>query len=561
MTRKCFSTPSLVVLLALLSGCSNQTSNKSPDEPLAIWFEEQASERGVTFVHQSGATGEFHLPEITGGGVALLDVENDNDLDIYFIQSGNLHAADPATNKNELFFNDGDGSFSKATEIGDYADPGYGMGVATGDYDNDGDVDLYITNLGKNALLNNNGSGQFTNVTAPAGVGGATWSTAASFADFDRDGDLDLYVTNYLHWDPATAMDCFSTHLETYCVPLHNYAAMDQVYRNNGDGSFTDVSRAAGLTAAFGNGLGVVSVDVNNDGWVDVFVANDSMVNQLWINQGDFTFVNDAWYWGAAMDDHGIEKAGMGIVTFDYDHDADFDILVVNIEEQTDSLYRNEGSYFTDGSAQANLGAHSRRFTRFGLVAEDFNNDGCIDLYQANGSVYHDEEDLSKRDLFQESNTLYRGTCNGRFELVLPEGGTKTLLERTSRALAVGDLNRDGRQDLVVVNKDAQASVLMNVTEPSYSSGYLRFRIQNVVGRDAHNAIFQATLADRQIVKRIQTDGSYLAAHDPHVHVGMNKTRRLEDVVIRWPNGWSEGFGSFEPNQTLVLREGEGKAL
>lgn len=561
MTSKSLVVTSVLLCINLLCGCAQRNQETSEEAKPDAWFEEQAKQRGVTFVHQSGATGAFDLPEITGGGVALLDVENDGDLDIYFIQSGTLKTKHADTNRNELFLNNGEGYFSSYVEHHGHADSGYGMGAAVGDYDGDGDADIYVTNVGENALLQNNGSGQFTNVATKAGVSGSSWSTAATFVDFDRDGDLDLYVVNYLHWDPATALDCFSTNIETYCVPLHNYAAMDRVYQNNGDGTFTERSREAGLSAAFGNGLGVVSVDINNDGWVDIFVANDSMVNQLWLNQGDFTFVNDAWYWGAAMDDHGIEKAGMGIVTFDHENDADFDVLVVNIEEQTDSFFRNEGTYFSDATANVNLSTHSRRFTRFGLVAADLDNDGCVDLYQANGSVYHDEEDLGKTDFFKEPNTLYRGRCQDGFQLVQPEGGTAKPLEYTSRGLAVGDLNHDGQQDLVVVNKDAPASILMNLTQPANDQRYIRLRILNAQASDAHNAIVRAQVGDRQFIKHMQTDGSYLAAHDPHVHIGLGAAVRVDSVDVHWLSGSAEGFGPLETNQVHTLQEGKGKLI
>ncbi len=525
-----------------------------------VWFSEEAQRRGLTFHHVSGATGEFHLPEITGGGVALLDVENDGDLDVYFIQSGFLYPEHADSRRNELYLNRGDGTFYKSEQPDDHANAGYGMGVATGDYDNDGDVDIYVTNVGTNALLQNDGSGSFNDVTALAGVGDDSWGTAASFADFDRDGHLDLYVANYIHWDPSTALDCYATNIQTYCVPLHNYAAMDRVFRNNGDGTFTDRSIKAGLAAAFGNGLGIVSVDINNDGLVDVFVANDSMVNQLWLNNGDFTFTNDAWYWGSAMDDHGIEKAGMGIATFDFDADTDFDVLVVNIEEQTDSFFRNEGTYFTDATGVVRLGTHSRRYTRFGLIVSDLDNDSCYDIYQANGSVYHDVEDLSKPDFFQELNTLYRGTCEGQFELVLPEGGTQEPHEYTSRGLAIGDLDGDGTQDLVVVNKDATVSLLMNLHRDSRSAGFVRFRVLDESRRDAYNARVSARLADKVLTHRVQTDGSYLSAHDPHVHFGTVEVREVMDVTVTWLDGESERFGSFATNNVYTLIKGEGES-
>ncbi len=557
MLARTFSHSLALICFALsIVSCADDPTAESTASN--VWFVDEAAARGLTYTHVSGATGEFELPEITGGGVALLDVENDGDLDVYFIQSGYLHAADPTSRRNELYLNDGTGAFTKAHPSDDHADPGYGMGAATADYDNDGDIDIYVTNIAENVLLQNDGTGRFTDVTADAGVGDDSWGTAASFADFDKDGFLDLYVANYLHWNPATVLDCYTTNIETYCVPLHNYAAMDRVYRNNGDGTFTDLTIQAGLTTAFGNGLGVVSVDINNDGWVDIFVANDSMVNQLWINQGDFTFVNDAWFWGAAMDDHGIEKAGMGVATFDFDDDNDFDVLVVNIEEQTDSFFRNEGFHFTDATGHVSLGAHSRRFTRFGVVASDLNNDSCIDLYQANGSVYHDQEDLDKADYFQEPNTLYRGMCNGQFELVRPEGGTAVPLERTSRALAIGDINGDGAQDLIVINRDRPVSLLVNANNDTPRRGSVRMRVINEYGRDAYNARVSAVMNNRTINARVQTDSSYLAAHDPHVHFGMDSEQTLAKVIVTWLDGAKEAFGPFNINTVHALRRGTG---
>lgn len=559
MSLQTLPTLTFVFTLGLVSlACSPQT-NSSPDRSdLDVWFEDQSSQRGVDFLHQSGARGDYWLPEITGGGVALLDVENDGDLDIYFIQSGHLQEPVDVQPSNVLFLNDGIGNFTAADSTRGLDDQKYGMGVATGDYDGDGDVDIFVTNLGRNSLYQNDSSGTFKDVTNEAGLANENWSTAASFADFDLDGNLDLFVANYLHWNPATELDCHTTHIRSYCVPLHNYAAMDRLYRNNGDGTFKDVTFSAGLARAFGNGLGSVVVDVNEDGLLDIFVANDAMVNQLWINQGDFTFVNDAWFLGVAMDDHGIEKAGMGVVTLDHDDDGDFDLLVVNIQGQTDSFFRNEGSHFLDATGSVGLGIHSRRFTRFGLVAADFNNDGCVDLYQANGSVYHNEEDFHKPDFFQEPNTLYRGTCGNRFELVQPEGSTLPVIEKTSRALAVGDLNADGYLDLVAVNRDAQASVLMNVRSQQGETNFVRFSVVDELGRHAYNSKLTARIGERTVTRRVQTDGGYLSAHEPDVHLGLGRATVVDEVMVTWANGETQSFGSFKAGTRNTLAKVSG---
>ena len=382
-------------------GCSNTPDGDSP------WFDDEAAARGLVFEHVSGAQGRYWTPEIMGGGVALADVDGDGVLDAYLVQGGRL-TRNEDTHRNELYLNDGRGHFTLASDAGDAADSGYGMGVIAGDYDNDGDVDLYVTNWGRNVLLRNDGSGRFEDVTAAAGVGDPAWGTAAAFLDLDRDDDLDLFVVNYLNWSPGSAQDC----VRTYCGPTADDATADRLYRNNGDGTFTDVSESAGLNTAFGNGLGIAGADFNEDGRMDVFVANDGTPNQLWLNEtlsdGDLRFRDEAMLWGCAMDDHGFAKAGMGVAAADFDDDGATDILVVNLERQSDSFYRNARTHFVDSTSRIGLGVSSRRFTRFGIALTDFDNDGDFDMYQGNGRIDHSPE-FEGVDPFAEPNVLYRG--------------------------------------------------------------------------------------------------------------------------------------------------------
>ena len=545
-----------VCVLTLLIGSCADITHQSPIEKDA-WFVEKSSQVGVDFKHHSGSQGDFALPEITGGGVALVDVDNDADLDLFFVQGGCLSETCPQSLAHGLYINAGNGLFITTDYPIHLASQQYGMGVTTGDYDNDGDVDLFVSHIGPNLLLRNDGTGRFLDVSNEAGLTDDSWGTSATFADFDQDGYLDLYVANYMHWSSSAQLDCSSTSIETYCLPMHDYAAMDRVYRNLGDGTFENRTLQAGLASAIGNGLGVVANDFNNDGQVDVFVANDSMVNQLWINQGGFTFVDEAWNQGVAMDDHGIEKAGMGVVSFDYDADQDFDIVVVNIEGQTDSLFRNEGNYFTDVTGISGLGLASRRFTRFGLVSADFNNDGCFDLYQANGKVFHNEADLSKADYFAEPNVLYQGFCESeqRFKLIAPSEDPSRV--HTSRGAAVGDLNQDGLLDLVVVNKDSAAYVLMGKPKPRTQSNWVRFRAINLLGRDDYNAKITISVDNRQIVQHVQTDGSYLSASEPYVHFGLKTNTNIQNVKVNWLDGTAEHFGPFDANETYTLTQGK----
>ena len=560
MNRNCTYLTCAISTTILLCGCADQEvparyEIRASDR--ATWFVNEANERGIAFEHQSGAVGKYWLPEITGGGITLFDMDSDDDLDLYFVQSGSWDPSDLASSRNELYENDGNAHFSMVKLTNPTEHEGYGMGGTAGDYDNDGDIDLYITNLGSNKLLRNDGNGVFVDVAEGAGVAHSGWGTAATFLDIDQDYDLDLFLVNYLHWSPVTFLDCFTSNVQTYCLPSHDNAASDQLYLNNGDGTFSNITSQAGLDAAFGNGLGVVSADFNADGLIDVFVANDGMVNQLWLNNGDQTFSESAQAWNCAMDDHGITKAGMGIATADADFDGDFDVLVVNIQSQTDSFYRNDGSYFSDRTSALGLGALSRRHTRFGVVLNDFNNDGFLDLYEANGKVYHEPEDEGP-DVFAEPNTLYKGTPSFTFEPV-PRLGDETLsLTHTSRGVAAGDLDLDGRLDLVVVNKDSKPYLLMNRTPTPMN--WIQFRLVDTTGRDSYGAELRGITSDRKILGMVQTAGSYLASNDPTIHIGLGVETTLRNVQVSWVNGEVENFGDFNANQRYELKEGSAEA-
>jgi hypothetical protein len=558
-----YATVSLfLVLPAMLSvsGCTDETVAPPDDKTGSasnVWFEDQARQRGIDFQYQSGHQGRYLLPETMGGAAALADLDDDGDLDAYLVQGGGLLA--DASPGNQLFLNNGDGHFSEVEGAGGAGDTGYGMGVATGDYDNDGDVDLYVTNVGPNSLFRNKGNGEFEDVSAIAGVDDADWGTGAAFLDLDSDGDLDLFVVNYLHWSLDNERECTYSgwNVPDYCSPeLYRAPARDRLYRNNGDGTFTDVSDAAGLGAAFGNGLGVAGFDADSDGLIDVFVANDMNPNQLWINRGNLQFVDEAPLLGCAVDEHGAAKSGMGVAAADYDDDGDTDLLVMNLATQTDSFFRNEGTHFQDAAATVGIATVTKQYTRFGVALADFDNDVRLDLYEANGAIQRARAPISD-DAYAEPDVLLRGLPGPRFERVRPQGGTEQPLIYTSRGVAIGDVNNDGGLDLLVVNRDGPSNLLMN--QVASRGNWIRFRVLTGQGRDAHSATVSADVGETRVYRYVQPAGSYLSASDPGVHFGLGDDSLAGNVVVRWPDGVMDAFGDFKAGGTVVLRRGEGK--
>jgi hypothetical protein len=382
-------------LILLFVSCKRRIQPPPPEQGetsspslLKPWFQEVAKASGVTFTHTSGHKTRFYMPEIETGGVGLLDYDNDGWLDIYLVNGGSL---DPvATNGpgNKLFRNLGNGTFEDVTErAGVASHMGYGMGCSCADYNGDGFTDIYVTKLGPNTLYKNNGDGTFTDVSAEAAVNDTAWSTSAAFFDFDLDGNLDLIVANYLRWSLQTEVECFSRGGQPdYCSPLNYKApAMDTLYRNKGDGTFQNVTLAAGLDKAYGNGLGVATCDFNHDGLIDIFIANDAMANQLWMNQGHGTFKDEALIRGVAFNSVGTARAGMGVAVVDLNHDSWFDLFVTHLVGEGNGLFMNNKGFFTDTTPPAGPNAKSYPFTGFGVGFVDFDNDGLPDLFVANG--------------------------------------------------------------------------------------------------------------------------------------------------------------------------------
>ncbi|MGE3887098.1 MAG: CRTAC1 family protein [Vicinamibacterales bacterium] len=535
---------------------------------------------GVSFVHYNGLTGELLYPEIMGSGAALFDFDNDGDLDLFLVQGSTLRPGDdprktvtpwrgPGAPMSRLYRNDLKAgatgaprlTFTDVTEASRLIARGYGMGVATGDINNDGWIDLYVTNLEANQLWLNRGDGTFVDTTAQSGTGDTRWGTSASFVDVDRDGWLDLFVTNYVRVDLSRPPACFATtSARDYCGPKTFPPVPDVLFRNKGDGTFQDVSAASGITREFGAGLGAVTDDFNGDGWVDIYVANDGSENQLWINQRNGTFRNEALLAGAALNRDGQSEAGMGVDSGDFNGDGRPDIFLTHLMEETNTLYVNMGdTMFEDRTREAGLGL-GRRYTGFGTLWFDFDNDGWLDLLSANGAVRRLSADVREIYPLGQTNQLFHNTGKGTFVEISRRAGSTFQLAEVSRGAAFGDIDNDGDTDVVVTNSNGPARVLVNTV--GQRNGWVGVRAAGRrSGRDMLGAIVEVHTSDtRMLRRRVHTDGGYLSAHDPRVLVGLGNSG-VAQVRVRWPSGETEQWPNVPASTYVTLRQGASPAV
>jgi hypothetical protein len=430
------------------------------------------------------------------------------------------------------------------------------MGCACGDYNGDGWVDIYVTGLGTNTLYRNNGNGTFTDATAEAGVANGAWSMSAAFIDYDGDGRLDLVMANYVHWSRAIEMECFSQGgVRDYCSPL-NYKAPSSVtlYHNLGNGRFVDVTHAAGLDKATGYGLGIVCFDVNGDGRPDIFVANDATPNQLWINQGDGTFVDQAMLRGCAVNGMGMCEAGMGIAVADLFDRGAFDLFVTHLVGEANRLFYNRtNGYYTDLVGTKGPGVTSWPYTSFGVGFFDFNNDGVVDLYVGNGRVKRGPINVDLNDPYAEFNNLFRGVGRGEFEELQPQGGTQPPFAAATRGAAFGDLDNDGGIDIVLATRDSPTRVLRNLV--GHRQHWLTFRVLNRAGTDAIGAVTTLIVSGKKSWSMVLPNQSYCSSNDPRVHFGLATNTKAEQLGVQWPDGSSEVFGPFTADRIYEIRE------
>lgn len=544
-------------------------------------FSDRAAATGLEFVHFNGMSGELYYSEHMGGGVALFDYDKDGDLDVYVTQGHLLGAgkslADakfPPTGEppfvDRLFRNDLDASglrFSDVTEESGLSVDGYGMGVAVGDIDNDGWPDLYVTQWNSaNRLLRNRGDGTFEDLTEKAGVGEKRWSIAAVFFDYDRDGWLDLYVGNYLDFTFSVHRECANeVGLADYCGPVSFKSLTDTLYRNRGNGTFEDVTAAAGVTQEAAPVLGAVTGDFDGNGWLDLYLANDEQPNNLLLNQGAdsqgrVTFRDEALLAGAAMNHEGKAEAGMGVNAGDFDNDGDEDLFVAHLDQETNTLYLNDGGgTFTDRTVEAGLGAASLDSTGFGTAFFDYDNDGWLDLLVANGAVQGLRELMLAKDPhpMHQKNQLFHNLGDGRFENVSSRAGNVFDLSEVSRGAAFGDLDNDGDSDVVIHNNAGPLRLLIN--NVGQDQKWLGLRLVGTsVDRDQLGAQVEL-LSPQRLVRRVRGDSSYASAHDTRVLFGLGQSAGPAELKVTWPNGQAETFVDLPLGQYSTLRQGQGE--
>jgi hypothetical protein len=538
-------------------------------------FRDVATETGLKFHHFNFATGQHYMPQIMGPGVALFDYDNDGDLDIYLVQgtrldgTGKLRNPPPAGWKpgNRLFKNmlaeTGELRFVDVTDKAGVGHVGYGMGVAVGDYDNDGFLDLYVTNYGHNVLYHNNGNGTFTDVTREAGVDDTNWSTSAAWADFDGDGYLDLFVCNYVDFTVKGNRGCFSPAGEPdYCTPKMYHAAPPRLFRNLRNGKFEDVSEASGVNKSYGPGLGVLCADFNGDGRNDIYVANDTAANQLWLNQGDFTFRESALEAGVAYSMDGLAKAGMGVTLGDVENDGGQVLLVTNLTREGVTVFHGNGrGQFDDVTVQSGLLQPTFGYTGFGTQWFDYDNDGWLDLFIANGGVTIGRSNRSGVSPYAQRKQLFHNEGRGKRFHEVSQVGLAFQVEEISRGAAFGDIDNDGAMDVVVANNDGPVRLLRNqvggrrhwVTVKLESPRTNRFAI------GARVAVIRP--GQDTLWRRVSTDSSYLSANDVRSHFGLGDKAEIAAVLVQWPDGSQERFEGTKCDRIITLRQGSGQSI
>jgi hypothetical protein len=548
------------------AGATQPPAGGGTPAPLGYSIRDVAREARLDFLQASGGdSNKKYILETTGAGVAFIDYDNDGWLDIFLINSSRLDK-DPvgSTPCNKLFRNNRDGTFADVTEKAGLSRSGWGQGVCIGDYDNDGNADIFVTYWGEDVLYHNNGDGTFTDVSHKAKVAGSAkrWSTGCAFVDYDRDGYLDLFVTHYVDFSLETAKDpgsnpyCVYRGLAVNCGPRGLVGETSTLYHNNRDGTFTDVSEKTGIGKPRGSfGLGVLVADFDNDGWPDIYVANDTTPSLLFMNNRDGTFREDGALRGVAFSEEGREEAGMGVAAADFDNDGWLDILKTNFSDELPNLYRNNGkAVFNDVSEAAGINRETH-FVGWGCGFFDPDNDGLADIFYCNGHVYPELERLQVDTTYREARVLYRNLGDGHFEEVSSLAGEVITAPRTGRGCAFGDFNNDGCVDIVINNQNSSPS-LLQITSRNKNHWINLYLVGVKSNRSAIGTRVRCVAGTFSQIDEVRSGGSYLSQSDLRLHFGLRENSRIDRLEIHWPSGASDELHNIPADQFLRIEEG-----
>jgi hypothetical protein len=547
------------LLLPLVpAGCKPSAAQKGALAAVPVRFTDVTSEAGIDFVHSHGGFGKKYFVETSGSGACFFDYDKDGKPDLYVVQSGTLPGRPGfgTRNRSVLYRNVGEGRFEDVTARAGVANNAYGQGACAGDYDSDGDLDLYVTNFGANHLYRNNGDGTFTDVTAKAGVAVPGYNTSAAFSDIDVDGDLDLYVARYAHYRIGQDPPCSqAAGLHSYCPPSQFDGDVDALLRNNGDGTFTDITAASGTRDPEGKGLGVVFFDHNDDGLPDLYVANDGTMNQLYENLGNCRFKELTMLAGVGLYEHGVMAAGMGVDAGDYDGDGRFDLFVANFTAEPNDLYRNRGDgIFELESTASGLGEPALPFTGFGAAFFDYDLDGLQDVIVANGHVADDIAKATPGITYGQPESLYRNLGNGQFADVSKEVGPDFVRETVSRGLALADIDADGDLDVFINNCNGKPQLLRN--DGGNQRRWIQLRLKAAKGDPfALGARVEVEAGGRKQVREVRSGTSYCSQHDLLLTVGLGTAERADRVTVRWPGRASQEWRALGAGEVHLLSE------
>lgn len=550
----------VIASFLVISSAPAQTQTPAAKGPAE--FRDVTAAAGVKFVHNNGAYGKKYLPETLGPGVAFIDYDNDGWPDIFLVNGTDWpgHATKHTTPK--LYHNNHDGTFTDVTHKAGLDVEMFGLGVAVGDYDNDGYDDLFVTAYGQSHLFHNNGNGTFADVTQRAGFAGVKeFSTSAAWVDYDRDGRLDLVVANYVTWSPEADLYCtMDGKSKSYCTPESYKGASIRLWHNNGDGTFSDVTKHAGLYEPTSKTLGIAILDFDNDGWPDILLSNDTQPNKLYRNNGNGTFTEKAVVAGVAFSEDGVARAGMGVDTADYDRSGNTSLMITNFSNQMISLYHNEGrGLFVDEAPRSEVGRASLLTLGFGCFFFDYDLDGWPDILVVNGHIDPDIQKVQANVKYAEPPHLFRNLGKGKFAEVTKTAGATFAAARVGRSVAYADAYNNGRLDILMSTNGGPVSLFKN--EPVGTANHsLRVKLVGTKSnRDGIGAVVSVTTAEGTQTQMLRSGSSYLSASEVVLTFGVGQQNKVDSVEIRWPSGQGDKLGATHAGQTVTVTEGKGQ--